>query len=450
MLKAARWTVAGLLAFSVVVLAFAIGYVVRGDGDSSSSPTANADSGSQATNFSNLNNIMKLLQDNYVDPDKLDRTTLYQAAINGMLQTLSDSGVFYVDPNTVKTSVGPSGSFEGIGATVATQNNQIVIVSPIDGSPAQRAGIKAGDIVLAVDGESTEGWTQDKAVVKIRGPRGTKVQLKVRHTDGQEETIEIERDQIQVSSVSTDPPGGVLKDGAGNTINDIGYIQIREFTLSTDDEMQKALKDVVSSGKKGLILDLRNDPGGLLDTTTKIADEFLTGGTILTEKERDGTETKYTAHAGGAATDIPVVLIMNRFSASGSEVLAAALHDNGRAKIVGEKSFGKGTVNISKNLSDGGQLYVSIAKWYTPDGTQIDGVGITPDFPIKLSNDDIDQNRDVQLFKALDVLRGTNTTPAETPAASTTAASDATASASDSTPSASASSTPEPVATAGG
>jgi carboxyl-terminal processing protease len=358
--------------------------------------------------------------------------------------------VFYVDPNTVKTSVGPSGSFEGIGATVATQNNQIVIVSPIDGSPAQRAGIKAGDIVLAVDGESTQGWTEDKAVVKIRGPRGTKVQLKVRHTDGQEETIEIERDQIQVSSVSTDPPGGVLKDGAGNTISDIGYIQIREFTQSTDDEMQKALKDAVSSGKKGVIIDLRNDPGGLLDTTTKVADEFLTGGTILTEKERDGTETKYTAHAGGTATDIPVVLIMNRFSASGSEVLAAALHDNGRAKIVGEKSFGKGTVNISKNLSDGGQLYVSIAKWYTPDGTQIDGVGITPDFPIKLSNDDIDQNRDVQLFKALDVLRGTNTTPAETPAASTTAASDATASASDSTPSASASSTPEPVATAGG
>ena len=450
MLKAARWTVAGLLAFSVVVLAFAIGYVVRGDGGSSASAPASADSGSKDTNFSNLNDIMKLLQDNYVDPDKLDRTTLYQAAINGMLQTLSDSGVFYVDPNTVKTSVGPSGSFEGIGATVATQNNQIVIVSPIDGSPAQRAGIKAGDIVLAVDGESTQGWTEDKAVVKIRGPRGTKVQLEVRHTDGQEETIEIERDQIQVSSVSTDPPGGALKDGAGNTISDIGYIQIREFTQSTDDEMQKALKDIVSSGKKGVIIDLRNDPGGLLDTTTKVADEFLTGGTILTEKERDGTETKYTAHPGGAATDIPVVLIMNRFSASGSEVLAAALHDNGRAKIVGEKSFGKGTVNISKNLSDGGQLYVSIAKWYTPDGTQIDGVGITPDFPIKLSNDDIDANRDVQLFKALDVLRGTNTTPVETPEASTTAASDSTPSASGATPAANASSTPEPVATAGG
>lgn len=442
MLKAARWTVVGLLAFSILVLAFAIGYVVRGDGGGSSSSPASAAS-DQATNFTNLNDIMKLLQDNYVDPDKLDRETLYQAAINGMLQTLSDSGVFYVDPNTVRTSVGPSGTFEGIGATVATQNSQIVIVAPIDGSPAQRAGIKPGDVILSVDGESTQGWTEEKAVLKIRGPRGTKVELQVRHGDGQEETIQIERDEITVSSVTTDPPGGVLKDGSGATISDLGYIHIREFTQSSDDEMQKALKDAVSSGKKGLILDLRNNPGGLLDTTTKVADEFLNGGTILTERERDGTETKFTAHSGGAATDIPVVIIMNRFSASGSEVLASSLHDNGRAKIVGEKSFGKGTVNISKNLDDGGQLYVSIAKWFTPNGTQIDGAGITPDVPIALSNDDIDQQRDVQLFKAIDVLRGTNTTPVETPEANPTPGA-------DTTPGAEPSGTPQAGPTAGG
>jgi carboxyl-terminal processing protease len=447
MLKAARWTIVGLLAVSVLILTFAIGYVVRGDGGGSSSASASATGGSTdaSDDFSNLNQIMQILQSKYVEPNRLDKDSLYQAAINGMLQTLSDSGVFYVDPNTVKTTVGPTGSFDGIGATVSSQGKQIVIVAPIAGSPAEKAGIKAGDVIEAVDGASTDGWTEEKAVLKIRGPRGTKVQLKVKHADGREETFNIERDAIKVASVNTQPPGGVLKDGAGNTITDIGYIQIREFSETTDDEMQKALKDVVSSGKKGLILDLRNNPGGLLQTTKDVADEFLNSGTILTEQERDGTKTTFTATQGGAATNIPVVIILNRFSASGSEVLSAALHDNGRATIVGEKSFGKGTVNISNNLKDGGQLYVSIAKWLTPKGAQIDEVGIKPDVPIALSNDDIDQQRDVQLFKAIDVLRGTNVTPVETPGASTPASGTP---ATDTTPTAS--TTPAPAPTAGG
>jgi carboxyl-terminal processing protease len=417
LLRAARWTVIGLLVVSVLVLTFTIGYVVRGNGGHGGAASASG-SGDTQTNFANLNQIMQLLQQNYVEPDRLDRQTLYEAAINGMLQTLSDSGVFYVDPNTVKTSVGPSGTFEGIGATVSSQSNQIVIVAPIPGSPAERAGIKAGDVITSVNGESTAGWTQEKAVIMIRGPRGTKVTLGVHHADGQDETIQIERDEITVASVSTQPPGGVLKDGAGSTISDLAYIQIREFTQTTDDEMKKALADAVRGGKNGIILDLRNNPGGLLQTTVNVADEFLNSGDVLTERERDGSETKFTAHPGGAATSIPVVILINRFSASGSEVLSAALRDNHRATLVGEKSFGKGTVNISKDLTDGGQLYVSVAKWLTPDGKQIDGVGISPDIAIKLSKADLDARRDVQLFKAIDVLRGTNTTPAETPAAS--------------------------------
>jgi carboxyl-terminal processing protease len=425
MLKAARWTVVGLLAVSILVLSFAVGYAVRGDGGSKTTPasTANNDASSNKspgdTDFKNLNDIFNLLQSKYVDPDVVDRQTLYQAAINGLLQTFPDSGTFYVDPNTVKTSVGPSGKFDGIGATVASQNGQIVIVAPIEGTPAERAGLTAGDVILEVDGESTDGWTQEKAVLKIRGPRGSTVKLKIRHNTD-EKTLDIERDAITVQSVTTQPPGGTLKDGAGADITDIAYIHIREFSEPTKDEMQTALKNAVSSGAKGVILDLRNNPGGLLRTTADIADEFLDGNqVILTERERDGSEQKFTAHAGGAATQIPVVIIMNRFSASGSEVLAAALHDNGRATIVGEKSFGKGTVNVSNDLKDGGQLYISIAKWLTPNGTQIDGVGIRPDIEIKLSDVDIDMRRDVQLFKAIDVLRGTDTTPKETPVADT-------------------------------
>jgi len=422
-MKAARWTVLGLLTVSILILAGAIGYVARGDntvvvrpaGSGSASNGSSDNSGSAGANFSNLNEILQLLHKKYVDPSLVDDQALYQAAITGMLQTFPDSGTFYVDPNTLKTSVGPSGKFDGIGATVAQQNGQIIIVAPIENTPAARAGLKPGDVIESVNGESTDGWSQEKAVLKIRGPRGTKVTLTVKHAEGgREETLEIERDEIKVQSVTTVPPGGVLKDGSGAVIDDVGYIHIREFTETTEDEMKKALTDVVGSGKKGLILDLRNNPGGLLRITADIADEFLDGDkTILTEQERDGGKTQFTSKAGGAALTIPVVIILNRFSASGSEVLSAALKDNGRATIVGEKSFGKGTVNVSNDLKDGGQVYISIAKWLTPAGTLIDGVGIRPDIPVTMSNDDIDQRRDVQLWKAIDVLRSTDTTPHE-------------------------------------
>ena len=417
MLKAARWSVLGLLAVSVLVLAFALGYVLRGHsggstGASTTSDNAPSASSTATVNFNTLNDILTLLEQKYVDPSLINPQTLYDSAITGMLQTLPDSGTFYVDPNTVKTSVGPSGTFDGIGATVAEQNGQIVIVAPIDNTPAQRAGIQAGDVILAVDGESTQGWTQEKAVLKIRGPRGTKVTLKVRHTNGQEQTYTIERDEIKVDSVTTTPPGGTLRDGAGNPVTDIGYIRIREFTETTPDEVHKALQDIINSGKRGVILDLRNNPGGLLDATVAVASEFVDSGKLLlTEKERDGTETRFTAHSGGIATKLPVVIILNRFSASGSEVLSAALHDNGRATIVGEKSFGKGTVNVSNNLKDGGELYISVAKWLTPKGTEIDGVGIRPDIPVA-QPDTANPSQDFPLFKAIDVLRGTNTTPA--------------------------------------
>ncbi len=418
MLKAARWSVLGLLGASILILAFAVGYISRGDNSSSSGAAAQTSNNGTETaanlNFDELNQIYQLLQQKYVDPSLVDQQTLYEAAITGMLQTFPDSGTFYVDPDTVNTSVGPSGTFEGIGATVAEQNGQIVITSPIDDTPAQRAGIRAGDIIEEVDGESTAGWTQEKAVLKIRGPKGTKVTLKVKHDDGTEQTIEIERDEIKVASVTTVPPGGTLKDGAGNAITDIGYIHIREFTEQTEGEMQTALQDILDSGKKGVILDLRNNPGGLLRTTADVANDFLDANKlILTEQERDGSKQEFRAHSGGIATKLPVVIILNRFSASGSEVLSAALHDNGRATIVGEKSFGKGTVNVSNDLKDGGQLYISIAKWLTPNGTQIDGVGIRPDIAVTPSDADIDGNRDVQLFKAIDVLEGTDTTPAE-------------------------------------
>jgi carboxyl-terminal processing protease len=417
-MKVAQWAVIGLLSVSVLVLAFTLGYVINGGGDDGGGPSVDAsddrvdDNQSAETDFGQLNEIADLLDDKYVDPDRIDQDVLYENAINGMLETLGDSGTFYVDPVTVATSTGVSGSFEGIGATVSSENGEIVIVAPIENTPAERAGIQPGDVVLEVNGESTEGWTTEIAVLKIRGPAGSTVTLLLRHPDGEEETLEIERDEIEVQSVTTQPPGGSLRDGAGNEISDLGYIYIREFSQPTKQQFEDAIDEVVQSGKKGLILDMRNNPGGLLSTTVEIADEFLDGGTILMERERDGNEQTFTAKSGGSATEIPVVVLLNRFSASGSEVLAAALRENDRATIVGEKSFGKGTVNTSTDLDDGGQLYVSIARWLTPDGTLIDGVGIRPDVPVTMSDEDIDLRRDVQLFKAIDILRGTDFTPA--------------------------------------
>lgn len=422
-MKAAQVAVFGLLGVAVLVLVFALGYVFGDSGEADSPPSVDsgdAESAELDTDFANLNEIFSILDDRYVDPDLVDRQTQYESAINGMLETFPDSGTFYVDAPTVATSVGPSGTFEGIGATVSSQNGEIVITSPIEDTPAERAGLQSGDVILEVDGESTEGWTQEKAVLKIRGPSGTEVQLKIRHADGQEETLTIERDEIVVKSVTTVPPGGVLEDGSGEIVTDIGYIHLREFNEPSKAEIQEALQEAVDGGKKGLIIDLRNNPGGLLRTTVEIADEFLDGGFIvLTERGRDGEEEVYRSSDGGIATDIPVVVLVNEFSASGSEVLAAALQENDRAQLVGAKTFGKGTVNVSNSLSDGGQLYVSVANWLTPDGLLIDGVGVRPDISIQLSDEDIDARRDVQLWKALDVLRGTNFTPERKPVAET-------------------------------
>jgi carboxyl-terminal processing protease len=190
-------------------------------------------------------------------------------------------------------------------------------------------------------------------------------------------------------------------------VKDLAYIQIREFTSLTVSQLKPQLEEVAAGGYKGLILDLRSNPGGLLDTTVNVADMFLDKGTILVEVDRDESETVYNAKEGGEATQIPLVVLVNGYSASGSEVLSAALHDNGRATLIGEKTFGKGTVNRSEKLSDDrGALFVTVARWLTPKRIGIDKVGITPDVEVTLTNEDVDAQRDTQLLSAIDFLRG--------------------------------------------
>jgi len=353
-----------------------------------------------------LNEIRSLLARYYVRPDNLDDQSLFEAAVNGMLEILNDTGTFYVTPEDYQTSTTLTGSFEGIGATVAQQGSDIVIVAPIKDTPAEKAGLVSGDAILEVDGESTRGWTVEKAVLRIRGPRGTQVKIKIRHADGTEEVYTLTRATVQVDSVQTVPPGGVLKNAAGQEVKDIGYVQVQEFSRRTAQEMEAAVRAQLKNNIKGLIIDLRYNGGGLLDTTVSMADLFLDDGVILTERDADGRETNFVAKQGQLAPGMPIVILQNKYSASASEVFAAALRENNRATLIGETSFGKGTVNSPRVLSDGGALYVTIAEWLTPTGRLINKIGITPDIEVIPTDEQIDQRIDPQLIRAVDVLQG--------------------------------------------
>jgi carboxyl-terminal processing protease len=422
--RSATWIVTVLLGVLLLALVFTLGYVANGDGGSATAQEQSGDqqepaaTGDSDIDFGTLEQILEILQRDHVNRENLDDQALYEAAVNGLLATLDDTGTFYVDPSSYQVSIGPSGSFDGIGATVSQQGSDIVIVAPIKNSPAEAAGVQSGDVITAVNGESTQGWTVDQAVLKIRGPQGSQVTLSLRHPDGTTEDVTITRDEIKVESVTTTPPGGVLRNPDGSEASDLAYVHISDFSASTPAELEAALQAAEDSGKEGLVLDLRNNPGGLLRETVDSADLFLDGGTILIEQDRDGNEQVYTAREGGTATDMPVVILQNQYSASGAEVLAAALKDNGRATIVGEKSFGKGTVNIARELRDGGALFVTIARWLTPAGVQIDEVGISPDIEVVFTPGVDDPSTDPQLARAIEQLhslQANQPAPAGTP-----------------------------------
>ena len=423
--RAAAWTIVALLGALLLALTFTLGWVANDDRGQESSAQGNQGPGpvvniDDDVDFSTLEDIVDTLLSDYIESDNLDKQQLYEAAIQGMLDSLADAGTYYVDPETYfEASERLRGSFEGIGASVQEdQSNQIVIVRPFEGSPAEAAGVRSGDVILAVDGDASDGWTPDQAVLRIRGPKGSTVTLTVRHLDGATEDLSIVRDEIRLESVTTTPPGGELKDAAGNQITDLQYMRIAEFADRTPEEVEAIVADAQNT-KQGLIIDLRGNPGGLLRETVETADLFLDGGLVLTEVDRDDNRMTHNARPGGPALTIPIVVLMDQFSASASEVLAAALRDNGRATIIGKQSLGKGTVNVAQQLSDGGALFVTVRKWLTPKDVQIDGVGITPDIEVTPGPFDpqYDLLQDTQVFRAIDHLRETSASTQPAPAA---------------------------------
>jgi len=411
--KAAIGLIGGLLGITVCAFAFLGGYATRmytykaPAASASVSDTSNPNgSGLAATgDFGALNEIYDALKAHYVDPSKLDDTRgLKQGAIDGLLNTVGDTHQVYVSPDDVQFEQSDlSGQFEGIGATVTQKNGEVSIEALIPDYPASKSNLKVGDVILSVDGQPAKGKSSTDIVRLIRGKAGTDVKIGVRHSDGKPEDISITRAQIKLQSVYTEE----LKDANGNPVPDLAYMRISQFQQTTDKEVQDYLKSIQGKPYKGLIIDLRNNPGGYLVQTENILNDFLKPGqTELIHQGRNDQESVDKAQSGSTTTSLPIVVLVNKQSASASEIVAGALRDNGRATIMGEQTFGKGTVNQFFPLkNDKGEVYVTVERWLTPKHEQIEGKGITPDVVVHLGdNDDPKSYFNQQLYQAIDQL----------------------------------------------
>ena len=314
----------------------------------------------------------------YVERDRLDASQMSQAAIEGMVKALDDPYTSYLDPETYQLTLSSlEGKFEGIGAQVTIENDQIMVIAPIADSPADRAGIRAGDVILEIDGKPTAGMSLAEAVALIRGPRGTSVRLRVLHqgeTEPQE--IEIVRAEIELTSVRFEMR------------QDIAYINITYFSQDTDEELSPVLDSITGGAATGIILDLRSNPGGILTVVVDVASHFLREGVVVDVVDNQGVHTPLAVEHGRVTTDLPLVVLVDGYSASGSEVLAGALQDYGRAPIAGTTTFGKGSVNILRQLKDGSGLYITTARWLTPGGHLIEGEGIHPNYELEVEGED--------------------------------------------------------------
>jgi len=329
------------------------------------------DSPAQGLDTGLLNQTWAIISRNYVEPDSIDPTSLNQGAIRGIIQSLDDPYSYYLDPETYSLTQSTFQSrFGGIGASVTVNNDkQPVIVAPLPDTPAARAGIKTGDIILAVDDRPTEGLSLTETVLLIRGPVGTPVRVLILR-EGETTPLEVElvREEINPATVDSE-----MKEN-------IAYIQITNFYESTGDEVQAALRGLDLNKADGIILDLRDNTGGLVTTVVDVASHFIKEGVIITQRDNQGRTVSVSVNPKSVFTDLPVVVLVNQYSASGSEVLAGAFQDYNRATIAGTITLGKGSYDAFFQLQDGSAIYLTIGRWLTPNGREIEGEGITPDY----------------------------------------------------------------------
>lgn len=354
----------------------------------------------------------------YIDAANLDAKKMVYGAIGGMVNSLGDPYTVFLPPKEneeFKQDLG--GEFGGIGAQLGMEDGHVIIVAPLKGSPAEKAGIRTGDFIIKVDGVDTVGWTVPEAVSKIRGPKDTSVILNILHRKEQKPIdVTILRDTIKVPSVETwEKTASDIKEiqgvaGIGKIDvlpGKVAYLRLSRFGDHSNEDWTHAVDEIMAAQKtngslKGMVLDLRNNPGGYLESAVFIGSEFIKGGTVVSQVNSDGTKQSYTVARQGRLLDIPLIVLVNRGSASAAEIVAGALKDYKRAKLVGEVTFGKGSVQTPQELPGGAGIHITTGKWLTPGGETIHKKGITPDFIIKM--EDADATSDAQLAKAVELL----------------------------------------------
>ena len=341
--------------------------------------------------------VWRTVESDYALPENIDRQEMVWSSINGLLQSLDDPYTVFFPPEEKKMFESEvKGNFEGVGMEIAVEKGVLTVVAPIKGSPAFKAGIKAKDKVLKIDDKSTENLTVDEAVKLIRGEKGTSVRLTVL-SEGEDKSREINvvRDTIQVPIIETEKIG-----------SDIFRITLHSFSERSAFEFQSALRTFASSGANKLVIDLRNNPGGYLESAGDISSWFLgTGDVVLREKYRDGEERLHRSRGYNVFPKTPLVVLVNGGSASASEILAGALRDHKRAKLVGEKTFGKGSVQELISITSDTSLKLTVARWLTPNGEDITKEGIKPDVEVKMTAEDVQAEKDPQLDKAVEILK---------------------------------------------
>jgi carboxyl-terminal processing protease len=356
----------------------------------------------------------ELVERHYVDRSAVDPQEMTYGAIAGMIDSLGDDGHtrFMTPEELVLQSSDIAGRFFGIGAEIGQRDGHPVIVAPMDGSPAEQAGIQAGDIIVEVDGQPVAGMSLDQIVRMIRGPEGEPVRLAVIHP-GQMELVEITivRAQIEVNPVSWAMVPGT----------DIAHLRLSQFNANANDRLLQSMREIRAAGARAMVVDMRNNVGGLLDQAVLVTSQFVPEGNVVLEQDAQGNRRAIPVERGGVATDIPIVVLVNRGTASGAEIFAGAMQDHERGPVVGETTFGTGTVLSTFSLSDGSAMLLGTSQWLTPEGRQIWKLGITPDeeLPLPLAvpplrpreleemtPEEFMSSEDVQILRAVELLSG--------------------------------------------